>query len=216
MSFTLKRGLDNIYAAEVTEDSATAFTTGTPFHLIPAGEMSVTVDNESTEFYFDNTVFAEVGREGSSELTITGAGLRAAAIANLNGKSVDSTTGAVIDDGNYHVKYYALGARKKNIDGTFEMFWFAKGTFKIPDESAKTEDDSTDASGNELTYTAIRTTHLFNGNTHKRVIIDTETTAVKSGEDWFAQVVTPDNLSEIVEAVSATNDETDATNDETT
>lgn len=207
MSFTLKRGLNNIYAAEVTADNDESFTTGTPFHLIPAGEMSVSVDNETTEFYFDNTVFATVGREGGSEITITGAGLRAAAKATLNGKYVDPTTGAVLDDGQFHTKYYALGAEKQNLDGTKELFWFAKGTFKIPDESAKTIDDSTDASGDELTYTAISTVHTFEvdgeAKTHKRVVIDTETTKVKASADWFAQVVTPDNFGDIVEAVSA-------------
>lgn len=207
MSFTLKRGLKNIYAAEVTADNDESFTAGTPFHLIPAGEMSVSVDNETTEFYFDNTVFATVGREGGSEITITGAGLRAAAKATLNGKYVDPTTGAVLDDGQFHTKYYALGAEKQNLDGTKELFWFAKGTFKIPDENAKTMDDSTDANGDELTFTAIPTVHTFEvdgeAKPHKRVVIDTETTKVKASADWFAQVVTPDNFGDIVEKVSA-------------
>ena len=203
-TFTLKRGLEKIHIAEITEDTLENYTAGTPQHLIPGGELSITVDNEKTPFYFDNTVFAQIGKEGDSEVTITGAGLRAAMIAYITGKSVDQTTGAVIDSGIFENRYFALGAEMNNIDGTKEMFWFSKGSFAIPDTNAKTEDDSTDASGNELTYTAIKTQHKFtNGKVNKRVVIDTETTQIKTSKDWFEQVVTPDNVGTICEIVSA-------------
>lgn len=205
MSFTLKRGLDEIYVAEVTEDTIETFTTGVPFKLIPAGEMSVSVDKDAANYWFDNSVFAIVGREGSSELGITGAGMRPADVAKITGKEVDETTGAVIDEGAYIEKYWALGARKKNIDGTFEYFWFSKGSFAVPDESAKTEGEDTDATGTELTYTAIQTTHKFEktGKVCKRVVIDTETTEINAEADWFTQVVTPDNLATICKKVTA-------------
>ena len=47
--FVLKRGLRNIFAAEITKDNNETeggYVTGTPFHLIPAGEMTRTADNE--------------------------------------------------------------------------------------------------------------------------------------------------------------------------
>ena len=199
MSFTLKRGLDEIFVAEVTADTAEAFTTAEPFKLIPAGEMSVAVDKDASNYWFDNGVFAIVGREGGSELTISGAGMRPADIAKIVGKAVDTTTGAVFDAGSYVEKYWALGARKKNIDGTFEYFWFLKGSFAIPDESAKTEGEDTDATGTELTYTAIQTIHKFaaTDSVCKRVVIDTETTEIVAEGDWFAQVVTPDNANTV-------------------
>lgn len=205
MSFTLKRGLDELYVAEVTADTAEEFVTATPFKLIPAGEMGVTVDKDAANYWFDNSVFAIVGREGSSEITISGAGMRPADIAKLNGKTVDETTGAVFDDGAYTEKYWAFGGRKKNIDGTFEYFWFQKGSFAIPDDAAKTEGEDTDATGTELTYTAIQTTHKFDatGKVCKRVVIDTETSQITAEADWFAQVVTPDNISTVAAKVTA-------------
>ena len=81
--FVLKRGLKNIFAAEVTKDDnegAGGYVTGTPFHLIPAGEMTRNAENEKTDNYFDNTVFATIGKEGATEVSITGAALRAAAL----------------------------------------------------------------------------------------------------------------------------------------
>lgn len=205
MSFTLKRGLDSIFVAEVTADTEEEFTTGTPFKLIPAGEMSTTVDKDAANYWFDNGVFAIVGREGSSELSITGAGMRPADIAKITGKDVDPETGAVLDDGAYIEKYWALGARKKNIDGTYEYFWFMKGSFALPDDEAKTEGEDTDATGTELTYTAIQTTHKFakTGKVCKRVVIDTETTELTGEADWFTQVVTPDNIGTVAQKVTA-------------
>lgn len=205
MSFTLKRGLDELFVAEVTVDTAEEFVTGNPFKLIPAGEMSISVDKDSTNYWFDNGVFAIVGREGGSEITITGAGMRPADIAKLTGKAVDATTGAVFDDGSYTEKYWAFGGRKKNIDGTFEYFWFLKGSFAIPDDAAKTEGEDTDATGTELTYTAIQTVHKFanSGKVCKRVVIDTETVEITADADWFAQVVTPDNANTVCKAKTA-------------
>lgn len=205
MSFTLKRGLSNVYVAPITVDGEDAYTAGVPTKLIPAGEMSVTVDNEQTPYWFDNTVFATIGREGTSEITISGAGLRAAAIAAITGKEVDTTTGAVLDSGVFGGEnYFALGAEKLNIDGTKEFFWFLKGTFAIPDESAKTIGEDTDATGTELTFKAIPTSHKFagTGDVCKRVVIDTETTVLETGKDWFEQVVTPDNVGTICKAAA--------------
>lgn len=208
---TLKRGLKNIYAAEILTDdnesgTSHGYTTGTPFHLIPAGEMSRTVDSEKSDVYYDDTVFATVGKEGATEVSITGAALRPEDLAKINNKYVDSTTGAIIDTGEFKPKYFALGGESENIDGTSELFWFAKGTFTIPEQTDKTKDDSTDTNGMTLTYSAVKTEHLFTVNGDdvpiKRTVIDTSVTELKSSQDWNAQVVTPDNLSTIVQKIT--------------
>ena len=94
MSFTLKRGLSNIFAAEIMEDDnetgeGHGYKTGTPFHLIPAGEMSRSVDSENTNVYYDNVVFYASGKEGATEISISGAALRPADVAKITGKTVD-------------------------------------------------------------------------------------------------------------------------------
>ena len=213
--FKLRRGLKNVFVAEVTNDDngTTGYTTDTPYHLIPAGEMTRTPSSESTNTWFDDVVFATVGTEGSTEITISGASLRADAVARLLGKDIDATTGAVVDSGEYTEKYWALGGEAEGIDGSSEFFWFLKGTFAAPAENDKTVDDSTDANGMELTFNAIQTTHVFNlkNKVAKRVVIDTTTTQVKSNQDWTAQVVTPDNLSTICELVTASTSTTTTT-----
>lgn len=206
--FTLKRGLKNIFAAEILTDdnedgTGHGYTTGTPFHLIPAGEMSRTVDSEKADTYYDNSVFFTTGKEGATEISITGAALRPEDLAKINNKYVDSTTGAILDTGEFKPKYFALGGETNNVDGTSELFWFMKGTFAIPEQADKTEDDSTDTNGMSLTFSAVKTQHLFTVGTEskpmKRVVIDTAVSEVKASKDWTEQVVTPDNLSTIVE-----------------
>lgn len=207
--FKLRRGLKNVYVAEIlTDDNETGtghgYTTGTPYHLIPAGEMTRTASSESTQIYYDDTVFATSGTEGSTEITISGASLRAPAVAALLGKTVDSTTGAVLDSGEFTEKYFALGGEAEGLDGSSELFWFAKGTFAAPELSDKTIDDSTDANGMDLTFTAIKTTHIFEETEKpmKHVTIDTTQTQVKTNQSWTAQVVTPDNIGTVCEKVT--------------
>lgn len=214
--FTLKRGLKNIFAAEILHDDNETPTTGqsdhgyvtdTPFHLIPAGEMSRSADNEKSDTYFDDVVFATVGKEGATEITISGAALRPDALAKINNKHVDSTTGAILDTGEFNPKYFAIGGEAENLDGTSELFWFLKGTFAIPEQSDKTKDDSTDTNGMELTFSAVQTQHLFSvggkNKPMKRVVIDTSITKIKASQDWNAQVVTPDNIGTVCEKISS-------------
>lgn len=207
--FVLKRGLKNIYAAEILKDNnetgeGEGYVTDTPFHLIPAGEMTRTVDSEKVDIFYDDTVFATVGREAATEIQITGAALRADALARINNKDVDSVTGAVVDSGEYAPKYFALGGEAENTDGTTEWFWFLKGTFSIPEQNDKTKDDTTDTNGMQLTFSAVQTQHVFElkSKVAKRVVIDTGITEVKSGKSWTAQVVTPDNLAEVCQKIT--------------
>lgn len=200
--FKLRRGLKDIFAAEVIKDDKDGFTVGTPFKLIPAGEMKRIVNSDKTNVWFDDGIWATAGTEGATDIEISGASLRSPGVARILGKKIDSTTGAVIDSGNFVEKYYALGGRAKGLDGTLEYFWFLKGTFTAPEEDDKTDDESTDTNGMTLNYSAIKTRHIFtDGDTCKRIVIDTETTKIKTGKVWTEQVVTPDNLATIAEKV---------------
>lgn len=206
--FKLRRGLKNVFVAQVTNDdnTTTGYTTGTPFHLIPAGTMTRTPSADSSNTWFDDVVFATVGTEGATEISIEGASLRADAVARLLGKDIDPTTGAVVDSGEYQEIYWALGGEAEGIDGSSEFFWFMKGTFTAPEESDRTKDDGTDAEGMTLTFNAIQTTHVFSGTNKvcKRIVMDTTTTQMQSGKKWTDQVVTPDNLATVCQALVAT------------
>lgn len=198
--FTLTRGLKNLYYAEVTKDDSTAYTVAEPKPLIPAGNLATSVNASTTDTYFDNALFYRAGQEAETTVTIDGAYLRPAQIADLTGKKVDTTTGAIIDDGTYHEKFFAVGAEIGLVDGTKMLVWFLKGTFGYPSETAKTEDATTDTNGMQLVYSAVKTIHTFGGeNGCKRVICDTAVSQLKDQLTWEAQVVTPENASTIIQ-----------------
>lgn len=203
----LKRGLSNVFIAELLSDTEEELTYGNPKHLMPAGEMSRSTENDKTNVYFDNVVFYQSGSEGATEISITGAALRAAYEAEVLGKYVDPETGAVLDTGEYTEKYYALCGETDNTDGTHEYFWMLKGSFALPEHEDKTVDDSTDTNGQTMVYSAIQTKHKFDVNGKqkpmKRVVIDTGTSEIIEDQNWTAQVVTPENLATIVKKKTA-------------
>ncbi len=205
--FGLLRGLSEIYIDEITADTPEAYTpAGKPEQLIPAGELKISKTVDKTAIYYDNAMYEEIAKEAPSEMEIIGAAIRAAYIAWLEGKRVDSTSGAIMDDGEPHGKYFAISGKKDYTDGTSEYFWFLKCTFGGAEEATKTADDSTDAAGMTLPFTAYKTIHKFtNGGTGIKVMrVDTAQTKIKADASWTKQVVTPDNLSTVVEKVTAT------------
>lgn len=203
--FGLLRGLSEIYIDEITDTPEAYTPAGKPEQLIPAGELKITKSVDKTQIYYDNAMFAEVAKEAPSEMEIIGAAIRASFNAWLEGKHVDSTTGAIIDDGDAHEKYFAISGKKDYTDGTSEYFWFLKCTYGGAEEATKTEDNSTDAAGMTLPFTAYKTQYKFtNGGTGAKVVrIDTANTKIKADASWVEQVVTPDNIGDVAEKVTA-------------
>lgn len=203
--FSLSRGLKDVVIAEITADGAEAYTASAEVEqLIPAGTITMSADSEKVDTYFDNVVFATVGSESSTTVTIEGARLKPTMLAKITGKTVDATTGAIIDNGVFVEKYFALGARIQMLDGSEALVWFMKGTFAIPEETGRTIDDGTDADGMTLEYTAVATKFQFGGDKGvKRVVVDTTESEVVAEQDFFKQVVTPTNLGTIVKKKTA-------------
>ena len=204
--FGLLRGLSEIYIDAITDTKEAYTPAGKPEQLIPAGEIKITKTTDKTKIWYDDEVFEEFGKEQPSEMELIGAAVRAAFIAWLEGKDIDDATGAIMDDGDWHGKYFAISGKKKYTDGTSEHFWFLKCSFGGSEEATKTEDDSTDTNGSTLPFTAEKTIFKF-GKTQKSckvVRIDTATTKIKTDAVWTEQVVTPDNLATVTEKIVTT------------
>ena len=73
--------------------------------------------------------------------------------------------------------------------------WRYKGTFNIPDQTNTTENDGTDANGQEIVYTGISTTHKFakTGKGAKAMVVDVAK-ELADVSNFFDQVTTPDSL----------------------
>lgn len=193
------RGVDNLVYAEVTNDDnevSGGYTTGDVKSLAGVAEVSKTTEVSSATSYYDNLPAIVINAEGSDEITITCAIPDLATYAEITGKTIDSTTGAMID-GEREPKYFALGYRFKKTDGTYRYVWRLKGMFAIPDETSATEDDGTDTNNMSLTYTGISTTHKFTkgGNkAAKAVVVDATEDSKCDVSEFFDAVTDPDKL----------------------
>lgn len=206
MAFSLRRGLKEVFAAKVIKDDATGYVTGTPFHLIPVGTMTRTVNSDTASTFFDDTLFASTTYEGATDVVIEGASIDNVGLANLFPQmTVDAETGAIFDSGDPQECYYAIGGTAETIDGVIERFWMYKCTIAPVEKSDKTKDDTTDTNGMTLNIAAYRTTYEFpNVGRLKNVAIESSSTVLKSGQSWTAQVVTPENKGTILEPASST------------
>lgn len=157
------RGVEGLVIAPITSDDneeGGGYKTGDVLSLCPVAEIGKEVEASSEAHYYDNQPLIVIQSEGPDTISITGAGMLLETIALISGKHFDKTTGAMID-GPIETRYFALGYKTKATDGTYRYVWRYKGTFAIPADAHKTEDNGTDANGTTLTYTGIYTTHKF-------------------------------------------------------
>lgn len=196
------RGVDNLYVAEVTEDSEGAFTCETPIHLAPVAEIGKTTESSSEAHYYDNKAMIVVNSESADKISITMAPPELEKLTKIIGKSFDETTGMMVD-GERINKYFAIMYRTKGTDGHYRYVTRLKGTFSIPEESNATENEGTDTTNTSIEFTGIYTTHEFTKGkfvndkwekgSAKGIVVDTRY-GLADVENYFAEVQTPDTV----------------------
>lgn len=190
------RGVRGLVAAEVTTDTTEAFECGTPFAVVGVAELSRTTETTSETHYYDNVPAIVIDSTGADEVTITGSAIPFDVLAKLTGQTYDETKGMFVE-GERQAKYFAIGYITEKTDGTEIFVWRLKGKFNVPDTTHTTKDDGAEASGQELTFTGINTTHKFTaiGNkTAKAVNVDTSVNTTVVEADFFGEVQTPDTV----------------------
>lgn len=199
------RGVEGVVIAEVTGDdneTGGGYVTGTVEPLLPVAEIGKTVESSSDAHYYDNQPMIVISSEGPDEITITGAGMTLEKLAKITGKSYDADTGMFVDS-ERRQRYFALGYKTKDSDGKYRYVWRLKGTFAIPDDSHATEDNGTDATGTELTFTGIYTVHKFtkgkyDGTTWTPAPVKGVVVSDREGKadvsTFFTAVATPDTI----------------------
>lgn len=193
------RGVEGLVCAEVLKDNndtaeGEGFVTGPVFAIAGVAEISKTTDSSNEAHYYDNIPAVIVSNTSSDEVTISASAIPLDVLATITGQNYDSATGALFE-GVRDLKYFALGYKTKKTNGDEVYVWRLKGTFNIPDETNTTENDSTDANGQELVYTGIATTHKFTktGKGAKAVVVDVAKD-LANVSTFFDTVTTPDTL----------------------
>lgn len=191
------RGTDNLVYAEVTTDdneTEGGYITGAVKVLAPVAEISKTVETSSDTKYYDNKPALTINSEGADTITLTVPALDIVTLAEITGKQVDSSTGALMD-GPATPKYFAIGYRLRLTDGTYRYVWRYKGSFGIPEETSATENADTDSNNQELTYTGIMTQHKFTKpNAAQKALVVDERDGKADVTNFFDQVTTCDTI----------------------
>lgn len=197
------RGCKNLVFAEVIADDnltgeSHGYKTGAVKKLAPVGEISKTVETSSEAHYYDNKAAIVINSEGADTVSFTIAIPSDEVLAELTGRVYDSTKKMFIECERVQ-KYFAVGYILGDTDGDERFVSRLKGTFSIPDETASTIDDGTDANNMTLEFTGVYTEHEFtNGKgTGKKgsakAVSVRASDSVATESAFFATVATPDS-----------------------
>ena len=188
------RGVEGLVYAEVTADDDKSYTTGEVKQLAGVAEIGRTTETSSEPHYYDNVPAVVVSSTGSDEVTCTVSVIPLDVLAEITGQQYDINLGVLIE-GERETKYFALGYKAKKTNGKEVYVWRYKGQFSIPDSTHATEDDGTDANGQEITYTGISTTHKFTKTGKRAKAMNVDLEADKANvSTFFDTVTTPDTL----------------------
>ena len=197
------RGVEDLVAAEVLQDNnkeGEGYKTGEVFAIAGVAEIGKNTANSSEPHYYNNIPAVVVTSVGADTITCSTSAIPLDVLGKITGQNYDEETGTLIE-GERETKYFALGYKTKKTNGQYMYVWRLKGTFNIPDSNHATENDGTDANGQEVTFTGINTTHKFDkvkdkyGNKKgaKAINVDLEKN-LADVSTFFDEVTTPDTL----------------------
>lgn len=189
------RGIEGLVYAKVTSDTtdASGYTTGEVKELAGVAELTRSTESSSEPHYYDNMPAVVIESTGSDEVTATVSAIPLDVLADITGQVYDEATNMFIE-GARENKYFALGYKTKKTDGTEIYVWRLKGTFSIPESTHNTEDDGTDAQGQEITFTGISTTHKFTKTGKGAKAVNVEADGKADVSTFFNTVQTPDTV----------------------
>lgn len=198
------RGCKNLVFAKITKDDNAedgGYVTGAVKPLAPVAEISKSVETSSEAHYYDNKAQIVINSEGADTVSFTIAIPSDEVLAEITGRTYDSTKKMFIESersNDYFAVGYILG---ENGEGDDERYvWRYKGTFNIPEETAATIDDGTDANNMTLEFTGIYTEHIFTNGKGTGVkgaakaSYIRKSSNVATADKWFEQVSTPDTV----------------------
>ena len=191
------RGVSGLVAAEILEDSAANYTTGEVFEIAGVSQIQKETDSQEASHYYDNIAAIVISSTGADTITIDASAIPLDVLAKITGQTYDAAKGMFVEH-ERKSKYFALGYITKTTDNERIFVWRQKGKFGLPGETNITENDGTDANGQQLVYTGVSTVHKFTeiGNIPaKSTIINTSINPI-SEADFFGTVQTPDTIND--------------------
>lgn len=143
-----KIGLDNVVIAEVLSDTVNGITYGEVIPLKGAVNATINPNSDVATDYADNGAFFAANNRGNAELSLEMIDIDPAILAKMLGTKI--TNGITRETGMDQAPYFALGFRVwiAGTDGNgknrYQLVWYAKGKFSVPETGGETKRDSLD------------------------------------------------------------------------
>lgn len=192
------RGISGLVAAPLTTDTEETLSYGDVFDVAGIAELSKTTETSTAAHYYDNAPAVVISGNGADETKCTVSAIPDDVVAKLTGQQYIEALGALAE-GNPTFPYLAFGYITKDTDGSERWVWRYKNKCSIPEETHKTEDDGTDAEGQEFTLTGVNTNHKFTetGKSAKALVYDPSKNLITKA-NFFGSVQTLDTLRALV------------------
>ena len=190
------RGVEGLVAAPIVEDSTANFTVGSVIELAGVSEIGKATDSTNESHYYDNKAAIVITSEGADTITVNTSAIPLDVLASITGQFYDADAGMFVEQESTP-RYWALGYQTKDTNGNVYFVWRLKGRFNKPDQTNATENDGTDANGQEITYTGVSTIHKFSktSKSAKAVTVNSSINSI-TASSFFSTVQTPDTIAD--------------------
>lgn len=193
-------GLDNVVIARLLSDEAGSKPVyDTPIFLKGAVRASVNPNSSVETDYADNGAFFVADNRGNIEMSLEFTNIDPDTKAKMLGQK--RVNGVTVETSQDQAPYWAMGFRvwigglDENGEKIYQLFWYAKGKFSVPESGGTTKKDSIDFKHVSMTGQFVSTIWSPDGKggvfcNHCRTDFDTPKSVIDS---WFnAPVLTPE------------------------
>lgn len=186
-------GLDELYKADITEDSDGNESYGVPSKLAKAISVDLSVELAEAILYADDGIAHIIKEFTSGTLKLGVEDIGKAEAATLTGATIDKN-GVLISASEDGGKPVAIGFRAKKANGKYRYFWLYRVQFANPQTKLETKGEKITFQTPEIEGTVTRRTKLDASSKHpwKAEVSedDTDTTAATIA-GWYKTVYEP-------------------------
>lgn len=200
------RGCSRFYFAEIIEDEDGKITYGTPVKVGPVKSISRTIDEASEEVWADNELQYETDGGKAVSRTFEVTNLLPEVEAKLTGQDViniSDTVKGYSTPAFANKPHFAFGyaLHDGDPDNPSEVDWAFNGVVKsISKASTTIQRNETSSTGRTIEINFFSPKNKFTTTGRKNLDFYVPVTPDFDFEDWFKQVVTPDNASTVLGA----------------
>lgn len=178
---SVRIGVDMLYYAKVTVDSALALTYGTPVALKGVTEVVVTNNSAKVMHYSDDGPSEVIAQDGEITVAFQHDGLTAAVKKDILGTDYSATTGLYREGVGETANYIALGYRSKKANGHYRYTWFLKGQVSKSGETNQTLQGTVTPQQDAYTFYSVKPVHYAGQSYGIKNSLDSDDAAIPSG-----------------------------------